>query len=85
MALPHPVADAQQKVRSRELGEAGARRILSVFQVHLADGYYRLISMEPREYQVARTWLGSFRTPLRTLDAFHCSILGQQPLQQRPG
>ena len=47
------------KVRNRELVEADAGRILSVFQVHLADGYYRLVSIEPREYQVARTWIGS--------------------------
>jgi uncharacterized protein len=59
------------KVRRRELAEADARRILSLFQVHLADGYYRLVPIESREYQLARSWIGSFKAPLRTLDALH--------------
>jgi predicted nucleic acid-binding protein len=59
------------KIRVRELSEADARRILSLFQVHLADGYYRVVPVESREYQLARNWIASCRTPLRTLDALH--------------
>jgi len=60
-----------QKLRARELEQAAANQILSLFQVHLARGYYRLASIEEREYSLARDWIGRFNTPLRTLDALH--------------
>ena len=59
------------KTRVREFNEADARRILSLFQVHLADGYYRVVSIDVREFELARNWIASFQTPLRTLDALH--------------
>jgi predicted nucleic acid-binding protein len=59
------------KARHRELTEADARRILSLFQVHLANDYYRIVSIESREYELARSWIGSFVAPLRTLGALH--------------
>ncbi len=59
------------KVRSRELVEADAHQILSLFQVHLADGYYRIVPVESREHQLAREWISGFHTSLRTLDALH--------------
>lgn len=59
------------KVRRRELAEADGRRILSQFQLHLTDGYYRLVAIDSREYDLARNWIGSFQTSLRTLDALH--------------
>ena len=59
------------KVRTKELDVAAVTRILSMFRAHLADGYYRVVPIEAREYGLARDWIGRFTTPLRTLDALH--------------
>jgi len=59
------------KVRSRGLDEADARRVLSMFQVHLNDSLFRIVPIEAREYALARSWLVDFSIPLRTLDALH--------------
>ena len=59
------------KVRSREMDAASAGQIASMFQVHLADGRYRMVSIGVREYTLARNWLSTFKSPLRTLDALH--------------
>ena len=60
-----------QKVRSRELSATDGNRVLSVFQVHLADGLYRVVPIGSREYALASQWVSSFLAPLRTLDALH--------------
>ncbi len=60
-----------RKVRVKELDAAAATRILSQFRAHLADGYYRVVPIEGREYGLARDWIGRFTTPLRALDALH--------------
>ena len=60
-----------QKVRPREVTAAAARRVISEFQAHLAEGYWRQVPVGPREYDLARDWIGSFSAPLRTLDALH--------------
>lgn len=59
------------KVRARELDGPAARRVASAFQVHLAEGLYRVVPVEAREYALARQWIGGFATSLRTLDALH--------------
>ncbi|HUT33525.1 MAG TPA: type II toxin-antitoxin system VapC family toxin [Planctomycetota bacterium] len=59
------------KVRTRELDSATANRIVSVFQLHLADRLYRVVPIEAREYGLAREWIGRFAVPLRALDALH--------------
>ena len=59
------------KVRTKDLDRAEAARILSLFHVHVADGYYRMAEIGRREYDLARDWLGRFTTALRTLDALH--------------
>ncbi len=60
-----------RKVRVKELDVADATQILLMFRAHLADGYYRVVPIEAREYGLARDWIGRFTTPLRTLDALH--------------
>ncbi len=60
-----------QKVRRRELSAAAGRRVISQFQLHLAEGYFRQVPVGPRQYELAREWLGSFSVPLQTLDALH--------------
>lgn len=63
-----------QKVRSREFDAATAGRVISQFRLHLSDGHYDVVPIEVREYDLARTWIGSFSSPLRTLDALHLAV-----------
>ena len=59
------------KVRSREMDATTAGQVAAKFQLHLADGHFRLAPIGAREYTLARTWIASFNSPLRTLDALH--------------
>ncbi len=59
------------KVRNRELNAAAAQRVLSLFQLHLAEGRFHMVPIGVREYALARNWIGSFSAPLRALDALH--------------
>jgi len=61
------------KTRSGQLTKDAAQKLLSVFLMHLAEGQYRSVSIEAREYVVAREWISSFSTPLRAVDALHLS------------
>jgi hypothetical protein len=59
------------KVRVRQLDAASARRIVALFQKHLAAGCYGVVPIETAEYNLARDWIAGFASPLRTLDALH--------------
>ena len=59
------------KVRGLELSMAAANQIVSLFRLHVADGCFRVVPIEPREYALACRWIGGFSTALRTLDALH--------------
>ena len=59
------------KLRVRELTKRTALRALTQFHEHLSDGYYEMLDISSREYDIAGTWLSGFNTPLRTLDALH--------------
>jgi predicted nucleic acid-binding protein len=59
------------KVRTREMTQAAAQRVLAQFREHLSGGYYDVFDIGPREYDTARTWLSGRRTALRPLDALH--------------
>ena len=68
------------KVRAREFDAPTAGRIASTFQLHLADGLYRMVPIEAREYALARLWIGSFAAALRTLDALHLAAASANDL-----
>ena len=53
------------------MNRADANAVLSQFRVHLSDGLYQMVEMGLREFELARTWLATFNTPLRTLDSLH--------------
>jgi predicted nucleic acid-binding protein len=59
------------KVRQRELTRLAAQKVLAQFRQHVSAGYYELLEIGPREYDIARTWISGFHTPLRTLDSLH--------------
>lgn len=59
------------KVRTGECEIATANQIVSQFRLHVKDGYYHILPLHVREYDLARDWIARFSTPLRTLDALH--------------
>ncbi len=63
-----------RRVRIDELSEEDAQRVLSLFQVHVSEGSYRMIAVGQRDYALARDWIATFHTPLRTLDALHLAV-----------
>jgi len=63
-----------RRVRMNELTKDDGLEVLSQFKVHVDDALYRMIPVEPRNYALARDWLATFHTPLRTLDAIHLAV-----------
>jgi hypothetical protein len=70
-----------KKVRSNELNSADGNRILAKFISHLNAGFFRMIAVEEAHWQLAKSWIGLFTTPLRTLDALHLAIASNEELQ----
>jgi predicted nucleic acid-binding protein len=68
------------KVRTGECEIATANRIVSQFRLHAKDGYYRILPLHTREYELARDWIARFSTPLRTLDALHLATASSHDL-----
>lgn len=59
------------KTRTHEMEKNVARRVLSLFRLHCADGAYRIVPIGAREFAVACEWIGAFATTLPTVDALH--------------
>jgi predicted nucleic acid-binding protein len=59
------------KIRTGIFDIATAGKAESQFKSHLAAGSYRFLSIQLREFELARHWISQFSTPLRTLDALH--------------
>ena len=59
------------KIRTGQISATDASKVLSQFSVHISDGLFRFVDIGPREFELARNWIGLFTTPLRTLDALH--------------
>ncbi len=59
------------KTRTGETGVDSARKVLVSFRLHVAEGVFRLVPLEAREYAIACQWISSFAAPLRTVDALH--------------
>ena len=62
---------AALKVRTGEMTRPAARKVLAQFREHVSGGYYEILDIGPREYEIAGAWLSGFNTALRTLDALH--------------
>lgn len=59
------------KIRTGHLPQSDARKVLALFRQHLAEGLYQILDLTPRDFDTARTWLSTFHTSLRSLDALH--------------
>ena len=72
-----------RKVRTRELSTRQARMAFEQFDEHCAQGYFRLVLIEPAAYELAYEWLTGFETSLRGADALHlaaASVNGEELL-----
>jgi len=67
------VSAVSRKVRDGELAREDGERIVALFTGHLSGAYVR-IPLDRGMYDVAKTWIGRFDLPLRTLDALHLAV-----------
>lgn len=63
-----------RKVREKTLSQEHAARVMAQFEAHVEDGYYEVLSLRPRDYRLAKSWLGQLSGTLRTLDALHLAV-----------
>jgi len=60
-----------KKYRLDELRERQAKEILDLFSNHVAEGFYRRISLNTEHFIKARLLVASMDSSLRTLDVLH--------------
>ena len=63
-----------RKVREGTLSVADATRIIAQLQLHIQSGCYERLPIEETHFVMARDWIGTFLTSLRTLDALHVAV-----------
>jgi hypothetical protein len=63
-----------RKRRLKELNERQAREILDLFGSHVAEGFYRRVSLNTDHFIHARLLVVSTDSSLRTLDALHLAV-----------
>ncbi len=63
-----------RKVREGTLSVADATRIITQLQLHIQSGCYERLPIEETHFVMARDWIGTFLTSLRTLDALHVAV-----------
>ena len=63
-----------KKWRLKELKERQAKEILDLFSNHVAEGFYRRISLNTEHFLKARLLVASMDSALRTLDALHLAV-----------
>jgi predicted nucleic acid-binding protein len=62
-----------RKRRLGELTQRQSREIIDLFSNHVAEGFYRRLSLDAEQYRMARQLLSSNESALVTLDALHLS------------
>ena len=63
-----------RKIREKNLSQADGNRILTQFQSHIEQKFFRRLSIEYKHFQMGKTWISQFNTPLRSLDALHLAV-----------
>ena len=63
-----------RKTREKTLSREESVRILTQFETHLEEGYYRILPVRTRDDRVARSWLAQLHGALRTRDALHLAV-----------
>ena len=68
------------KIRSGDLDKGDADRLVAQFLSHIDGGYYTSLFPDAESFRLARNWLASWSTSLRTLDALHLAIARSENL-----
>ncbi len=63
-----------KKQRLNELRKRQAKEVLDLFSNHVAEGFYRRISLNTDHFIKARLLVASMDGSLRTLDALHLAV-----------
>jgi len=63
-----------KKYRLHELRERQAKEIIDLFSNHVAEGFYRRISLNTEHFIKARLLVASMDSSLRTWDALHLAV-----------
>lgn len=66
-----------RKVRENQLKRNEANRVILKFQSHIEQCLFRRVPVLAIHFEIARTWISKFSTPLRTLDALHLAVVSQ--------
>jgi predicted nucleic acid-binding protein len=74
LTLVELTSAVSRKIREKTLSREEGARILTQFETHLEEGYYRVLPVRTRDYRVARSWLAQLQGTLRTLDALHLAV-----------
>ena len=75
------ISAVARKVRTKELNDTDGNRILMKFSSHVNAGLFHVIPVERHHWQMAKDWIGFFKTSLRTLDALHLALASDHGLQ----
>ena len=63
-----------KKVRGQEMAPDDVRRIIKLFQEHIAAGKYEVLSIGASDFRDANRFIGRLDTGLRALDALHVAV-----------
>jgi predicted nucleic acid-binding protein len=74
LTLVELTSAVSRKMREKTLSREEGVRVLTQFETHLEEGYYRILPVRTRDYRVARSWLAQLNGTLRTLDALHLAV-----------
>lgn len=74
LTLVELTSAVSRKIREKTLSREEGTRILTQFETHLEEGYYRILPVRTRDYRMARSWLAQLQGTLRTLDALHLAV-----------
>jgi uncharacterized protein len=62
------------RVRTKTLSLDDAKRVISLFEQHLTDGYYLKVTVETPSFNKAREFITGFAVPIKAPDALHASM-----------
>ncbi len=63
-----------RKIRSGELAKIDAERLTDSFLLHIEESMYTLLYLTDDHFRLAREWIASWDTTLKSLDALHLAL-----------
>lgn len=69
------------RLRLGEIAPGEARRVADLFAAHADGGLYATARLSAIHYRTARDYIGSFDSPLESLDALQLAVAGERDLE----